>query len=110
MLRAGLNEFGELSKDEQLVGHAQFLKILLLGQADFLLRRDGLVEDEFTERMAGFDVAMLQSPGGAQWWEVARPVFLPEYAERIDAQIRSGNILPMNETFPWWGPDDEQDG
>ncbi len=107
VLRRGLNHFEELSKDEQLVGHAQFMKILMLGQADFVLRREGLVREDFADLMAGLDIGMLRSPGGAQWWQMSKDAFLADYAAQIDREIAAGEIPAMSETFPFWGADQE---
>ncbi len=105
-LRQGLNDFRSLSKEEQILSHAQFTKIMHRAQTEFLLRREGLVQEEFAESRLGIDIGMIKSPGTAQWWEVARRGYVPafvEYNDQIGANYQGSS---MTEYYPWWGSDD----
>jgi hypothetical protein len=109
-VRRGMSDFQSLNKDEQLTVHAAWGKILYLGQAEFVLRRGGLVEEEFAEMIQGADVALLSTPGAAYWWSFMKEAFAPAYASHLEGLLAAYQGPSMIELVPWFGPDESEDG
>ena len=103
--RRGLNDFQNLTKEEQMAVHGLLLKILFMGQTHFLLHRHRLMQGEFANAMQALDVRLLRSPGVAQWWNAMRPLIAPDYAAHLDGLLERYEGPALTELLPWCEPD-----
>lgn len=44
-------------------------------------------------------ISTLTSGGGAEWWQIAKNAFTPEFAAHIDAELASGVHAPLHPGF-----------
>ena len=65
----------------------------------YVQRQLGSIAPQHAE---GFDrsaLSILTSGGGAEWWQLAKPVFSTEFARHIDSQMASGRIRGIHPGF-----------
>ena len=103
-----MSDFRSLNKDEQLAVHAAWGKIFYLGQAEFILRRSGLVDEEFAQVILRLDVALLSTPGAAYWWSFTKEALAPAYASHLEKLVAEYQGPSMVELVPWFGPDEPE--
>ena len=108
LLRRGFSEFDQLTGDEKLVVNTYLNEVVSTFESTLRLNTAGLVDPVIFAGHRGFLLAMLQSPGGKQWWTEIKTLFSADIRDYIDTQIDGGINLPspITRLVPYYGSDD----
>ncbi len=101
-----MNDFHDLTKDEQIAIDAQLSKMIGLGQSVFFLQRHGMVHEDFAIARQAIDAAIIKTPGGAQWWAVVRQVYPPDYVAHLERLLEDYEGPAVTELLPCFAPDE----
>ena len=106
--RRGYKDFSALSKDEQARFH--HLHSPLLQQCELVSRmhRQGLVEDDSYQGWRSLMLSILSTPGGRQWWPVAKTLLGPDLVRDFDTALSKDreDIVPVDQLWPFYGSDE----
>ena len=87
ILRLGLQDYNQLSEDEQVrFGALCFSAFNRYGFA-FHQFQTGQLEEKFWNNMEYELSVFLSLPGGGEWWNQDKPRFLPEFVTYIDGMV-----------------------
>lgn len=111
IVRRGCADFDGLPAADQAHFHSIVVDLSFYLELVMRMNRAGLIDDDAPEVNMRFFLSILDSPGGRQWWEVARRTKpMPEEAiEAIQAMLdRPGRErVPITELQPWLALDTE---
>jgi hypothetical protein len=105
-IRAGLNDFDQLSKSQQAIFHMRVGAMVNHWALAGSLYDKGLISKELSDRCTEFVLSVLATPGGLQYWEKDADT-TPRGPELL-ALLKSGerSIPPISDVMPWWSADD----
>lgn len=95
LLRRGLQDFEALDKDQQARFHFFWHPVFLEREAMWRAHRKGLLGDQdlYTANIQAL-VALINTPGGAQWWAMEQTVLSQEFVGAIEAQMTAADAAP----------------
>ena len=108
LIRRGFSAFAELPGDEKLVVNTYFNEVVSAFESTLRLNNAGLVDPVIFAGHRGFMFALLQSPGGKQWWDEIKTLYSADARDYIEAQM-DGNIdlpPPITQLVPYYGSGD----
>jgi len=110
LVRRGLSEFSQLTGDEKLVVNTYLNEVVSTFESTLRLNNAGLVAPAIFDGHRGFFLAILQSPGGKQWWDEIKVIWSADVRDYVEAQIDGGIDLPpaITELVPYYGLDDDE--
>lgn len=98
IVRQGLTNFDKLDPNDQLRVHSWLAAHMLSAQNLYLQAQDGTTHTDVSDQVLGFTATMLQTAGGKQWWDTARPVWRPEFVPHLDTLMKDTG--PVTENWP----------
>ena len=108
----GLHRFGSLSKDEQWSFAFLVSPLVACLEQTIAMRDQGLENSDTVETYGGVVVAMLREPGGREWWELAKHVYVGlAVFDYVDRRLR-GEVeapQPISATVPWFEADESDE-
>lgn len=108
IMKRGVQGFDDMSPQEQAHFHSILVDLsFYLGIARYQ-HLAGLIDKSALDVNLYFFLAILSTPGGRQWWEMARQTkpMPPEQLEFLQNALDSakpGEIPPITELQPWLG-------
>ena len=106
ILRQGLTDFEQLSRNDQMRFHAWMVPHLLNAQVLWFQLNDGIMHRQIADQILTFNAMMLKTNGGSYWWSTARVIWRPEFVEHIDKLIE--DLSPITEIWPWFSTIDQE--
>ena len=103
IIRQGLTDFEQLSKNDQMRFHTWMVAHMLNAQVVFLQLKDGVMHGDIADQLLQFNAAMLNTKGGLFWWGTARSIWRPEFVKHMDELIQE--TPPITEVWPWFSSD-----
>ena len=94
LVRIGLNDWNALSNNDKARVHSLFTRLMLhwIGAIDQSERLPQL-----TEFVVGWEnnlLGLLQCPGGRQWYDAVRYLYLEGQVERLESRLKEAKTLP----------------
>jgi len=78
----GHRDIGQLTDDERTIFDALMIRNIQNFQNMILARRESLIDEEvFHRTLVGFYTPLINSPGGAEWFEDRKDYFIDEVSE-----------------------------
>ncbi len=105
LFRLAVNDFSQLEKDQQIAIHCHLAKMIYMGQTQFILRRDGLIREEYAEAQDALNSALLKCPGVRDWWSQVRVNFAPDYVAYVEEGRDGSEGQPLTDYLPFFGRD-----
>ena len=111
VIRRAMNEWGSLSKGEQLAAHSFFVDLVThfntTISSEMYVELGGNTYDAWEDSVLGFIV----TPGGREWYAIARYLFVDQVRDRIDVRLNDPDTLPPPVTdMPFWQLDEAEKG
>ena len=100
LLRSGAACFESLAPLEQFQFHAYLTTYFMNALNLHHHIREKTTEEYIARPNIDFFASIVNTPGGAEWWKVAKVPFNQDFVEHID-KIKI-NIPPANEIYPWF--------
>jgi hypothetical protein len=102
LIRRAVNDWGSLSKTEQLRAHSFLCDLtahfVAASKASYIGDLDSFLKS-WEENLLG----VLQTPGGSYWWEQSQFFFDPVVVGHLNARLGKPDDLPPSWTVvPWW--------
>ena len=109
VVQAGLSSFTDLSHRDQLVFHGFMQPFLTFYDSVIDLYRKRVLDKTAYFSYRNFVLALLQTPGGADWWEASKNIFDPRIREALDDALTTGHDLPppLITIVPFYGAQKE---
>ena len=103
-LKRGVSDFSELSVEEKEVFNCWGMHSLVTVEQAMYMHRDGLLPDASWTAFENFGLAIIRSPGGAQWWSQYSGVIGQEFVEVLNAVAsQAGDERPsLYDVYPHW--------
>lgn len=103
LFRHGLNQFSQMSANDQACFHSQMHALLHGYHSVWSLNNAGILTNRDFEGMRQLLASVLITPGGRQWWETFRhippPYLIAHMQEAIDNE--TDPAVPITESLPW---------
>ncbi len=105
IVQTGLSGFADLSHRDQLVFAGFMQPFLTFYESVIDLYRKGVLDGTAHLSYRNFTLALILTPGGAQWWEASKDIFDPRIREALDGAIATGRDLPppLTSIAPFYG-------
>ena len=105
LIRRGLSAFSRLTGDEKLVVNTYLNEVVSTFESSLRLNNAGLVAPAIFNGHRGFFLAILQSPGGKQWWDEFKSLFSRDIHDYLETQLNGHINLPppITEVVPYYG-------
>jgi hypothetical protein len=97
--------FHGLAPDDKAVAYALFNEWITRMEQALYLHDAGLLPGPVFDASRAITLSILGSPGGSQYWEMAKGAFVGADVRRyLDAQLEAGSNLPppLSEVLPWF--------
>jgi len=107
LVRIGVNDWGNLKKNEQAAVHALFSQ--LFSNLSAVLRQQQLRGiGEFVQAWEDVLLGILICPGGKAWWQEAQYLYFPPLVTRLNARVQRSEDLPPSwvEGLSCWKTED----
>lgn len=109
IVRRAMNEWGSLSKSEQLIAHSFFVDLVTHFNTTMSLEMyselGGNTYEAWEDALLGF----LGTAGGREWYAIARYLFVEKVRRRIDCRLDDPGTLPPPVTdMSFWQLDESE--
>jgi hypothetical protein len=103
IFRRGLNQFDELSENEQACFHSLIHPLVHGFHSVWNLRKSSVLEEQDFLAMKIALVRVLVTTGGRQWWDKYKFALPPHLTEHLEATMdnRDSPVAPATEKVPW---------
>lgn len=90
---------GGLTREERVQYNFFQLMVLRRLESLYMQRVLGALDSVMSTGFERSVISTLTSGGGAEWWQIAKNAFTPEFAAHIDAELASGVHAPLHPGF-----------
>ncbi len=106
VFRSAMVSWDGLSSDDQAVAHLLIGQLVNHFEQAYYLHNTNLVPTPMFETYRGIVLSIIQTPGGAEFWEAVKPLANAEIREYLDAQLALKIDLPppWPQMLPWYRP------
>ena len=94
LFRRGYSGLSNLTDDEKVVFGTYFADVVSTFESTLRLRNAGLVEDTIWSGHRAFMFALLQTPGGLEWWSEWKGLFSKDVSGYIEKALAENDALP----------------
>ncbi len=102
IMRTGINDWASLDPTSQLRAHSFLCNVTTHFVAASKARHVGELSD-FLQGWEDNVLGVLQTPGGATWWQDAQHLFDPDVVAVLNGRLAKPDTLPLPWTaMRWW--------
>jgi hypothetical protein len=106
IVRAGLDHFSELPRDEQVRFNSWLHPLGNQVEACFRMHGQGLLEEAPWIGFRDAWIAFITTQGGADWWNLSQHLYGKDFAGEINAYLSTDHgIVPWTSFLPYYGWD-----
>jgi hypothetical protein len=100
-----LQDWDGAPPEKQVLFDTWAFDYLLLVEQVMYMHRDGFINDASSEGFVNVALAIMATPGGAQWWLQVRQFWGQDAVEYLESQLaeKGGDIPPFDETLSHFG-------
>lgn len=98
LFRRGYAGLSNLTDDEKLAFGTYFAEVVSTFESTLRLQKAGLVDDTIYKGHRAFMLALIQTPGGVEWWSQWKGLFSADVSEYVEKQLRDRIDLPPSVT------------